>query len=119
MTNSHRTARKASLIRRRVSEFIGSCVLGWAGTSVLPFSVVSVLFPPGSFCGSPPSPSVSGVSPKHQGGPAERDPRPVGEGHPPDRLTVDEGAVGGTQVHQHHLIIFDAQFGMVAGDAGV
>jgi hypothetical protein len=28
ITKSHRTARKASLIRRRVSVLIGSCVLG-------------------------------------------------------------------------------------------
>src|SRR5215469_18153393 len=58
---------------------------------------------------------VCGVPPEHQGGPPQRDPGPVGERDPPDRLTVDERAVGGAQVHQYHLITFHTQFRVMTG----
>src|SRR5215469_3274146 len=90
ITNSHRTARKASLIKVSVSAFIRLYVLGdrdpWAAWPLA--AVPLVVFQ----CG-PCLRSVDTVPAEYQGRAAKCDACAVGEGDPPDRLAVDERAV--------------------------
>src|ERR1700722_8072659 len=105
MTNSHRTARKATLIRVRVSSFIPCDVLAlWA--LVAAACVRSIL-------------AVPALLPEHQGRTAKRDLGAVSEHDPPDRLAVHERAVGRAAVHEDHLIIFYPKLRMMPGYAGI
>src|SRR5260370_3316114 len=124
ITNSHRTARNAIVMTVRVSAFMGSC-LWWpllvggrrsrpgraasSAGSVMPAMVQS--------CGC--GVSVDTVPAEDEGRAAQGDARAIGQGHAPDRLAVDERAVGGAEVDEDDLPVLDAQLGVVAGDARV
>src|SRR5260221_10569951 len=63
--------------------------------------------------------SVDTVPAEDEGRSAQGGARAIGQGHAPDRLAVDERAVGGAEVNEDDLPVLDAQLGVVAGDAGV
>src|SRR5260370_28949039 len=63
--------------------------------------------------------SVNTVPAEDEGRAAQGDTRAIGQGHAPDRLAVDERAVGGAEVDEDDLPVLDAQLGVVAGDAWV
>src|SRR6202023_1440236 len=88
ITNSHRTARNASLMMRSVSVLIGSWFLS---------------------CDV----SAAAVVAENQGRAAERHAGAVGQQPPPHRLAIDEGTVRGPQVDQDNLSVLDPQLGMM------
>jgi len=61
---------------------------------------------------------LAGILAEDQRGAAQRDLGAVRERDPPDRLAVDEGAVGRAQVDQDYLVGLDAQLGMVRDTPG-
>src|SRR5215469_2892897 len=63
--------------------------------------------------------SVRAVPAEDQGGPAESHPGPVRECDPPHRLAVDECAVGGAEIDEHHITILDPDLGVVPRNSGI
>src|ERR1022692_2640816 len=63
--------------------------------------------------------SIDAVSAEQQGRPPKCYLCAVIQRHPPDRLSVNEGAIGGAEVHEDHLSVLDPQLGMVPRDPRV
>src|SRR5271165_4374720 len=63
--------------------------------------------------------SVDAVRAEDQGCPAQGDPGPIGERDSPDWLAVNEGPVGGAEVHEYDFAVLDPDLGMVPGNARV